>query len=230
MHQRTCIAAALLLLAGRGWAAAPGQPIPDTLFADGRIHTGAAGGSAEAIMVENGRIVVVGREQRFSGNAAEGSGVRGLGGRIVLPLFHGGHVQVSVVEEGMPTGNALAGPEDLPDLQARPRARGTGSHEPIPTDRLSTRRDPDAAVSGKPVALKRGPGAGIDSLALKGAWIDRDWPQPREDVRRAQMFDISPIDPERISVPRVPIGGQTVWRLGGNARAGRRDSNEGERG
>ena len=86
---------ALLMLAaaGCGKAPAPQAPGADTVFINGRIYTVDADRSwAEAVAIEDGKIVYVGTTAGADAHIGGESKVVDLGGRMMMPAFQDSHV------------------------------------------------------------------------------------------------------------------------------------------
>jgi predicted amidohydrolase YtcJ len=158
------------------------------LFVGGRVFTGRR--YCEALLVENGEVVVAGPESEARRAASTGVSVRDLGGALLLPGLIDAHFHVAEVTR-MREGLDLAGMDSIERLIETVR-RWAESHpsggvigrgwdpERFPGGAWPTRRDIDRAVAGRPAILIHASGhaAVVNSAALTAAGFGRDTPDP----------------------------------------------------
>jgi len=165
-------------------------PTPsDLVLRDGAIYTMSATRSwAEAVAIDNGRIVYVGSDSAIKEWIGGRTKVIDLQGKMVLPSFHDSHVHP--VSGGMELGecnlNGLSTPEQVLEairryVQQNPDAvwiRGGGWDLPIFPNGNPHKSLLDAIVADRPVILSAADGhsAWVNSKALEIAGITKDTP------------------------------------------------------
>ena len=130
-------AGAAAALAVPSWARARGGSAAELVLRNGRVHTVAGGADAEGSRDRGGRIAYVGSNAGAEALAGPATEVIDLGGRMVMPGIHDGHMH---------------------PLCGRPRAHAADPQLPPAQPAAVRRRDPQAAR-----ALGRG---GARRLAL----------------------------------------------------------------
>jgi predicted amidohydrolase YtcJ len=163
------------------------QPLGARLISAGVVRT-AAGVLGNAVLVEAGRVVAIGDRShlREAGLAEER-----FPGAVLIPGLRDAHMH-PVPYAATLAGITLKEARDVADLQQRLReaASRSASHGPLlgfrfddeslAERRIPTRDDIDAAVSDRPVLLKRYCGhiAVANSVALATAGLDSSTPDP----------------------------------------------------
>jgi predicted amidohydrolase YtcJ len=185
MRLRLALTAAVALSAvsSAAWA-------QNMLIRGGTIHTGVDGAPpAEMVMVQNGRIAYVGRDQPDVLAPSDWT-VIDLRGATMFPGFTDGHAHLNGIGQRELTLN-LEGSTSVADAMARLSAWAEANPEgPIvgrgwiethwPEGRFLTRQDLDAAAPGRIVLLGRADGHAVaaSSAALEAAGIDADTVAP----------------------------------------------------
>jgi len=176
------------------WLAMPAgaQTQADLILHNGKILTVDEDFSiAEAIVVDDGRIVAVGSEDLVQAYTAPK--VIDLNGRTAMPGFMDTHFHPSSRSpRSVPVGNASSIAELQEMVRAKAEELGPGewitgygwAESNLAENRNVTRADLDAAAPDNPVALSRAGGHSIvgNSKALALAGIDRDTPKPQRGV------------------------------------------------
>ncbi len=157
-------------------------------FTGGRILTGAR--AVDAVVVEDGRVVVAGSEEEAHRASPAGTEVVRLEGRLLLPGLIDAHLhlgELTRVEEGFPVGEVRSIPELADRLaswaSAHPRgplAGGGWSAEQFGERREPTAQDLDRVVRDRPVVLYHASGhAGVlNTVALQMAGYSDRTPDP----------------------------------------------------
>ena len=140
----------------------------------------------EAIAVEAGRIVQVGRDNEVLKRRGPRTEVLDLQGRVVLPGLMDSHAHpadacMTELDHPIPPMESIQ--DVLEYIQARGRALKEGEwievHQVFITrlreQRYPTRAELDRAAPKHPVLFATGPDAALNSLALKLSGIDRDF-------------------------------------------------------
>jgi predicted amidohydrolase YtcJ len=167
--------------------------VVDAIFLNGRLLTqDPEHPLAEALAIEGGRVVAVGRSEDVEPLAGAGAKRVDLEGGALLPGFHDAHVHVWKVGQllgGILDLRSIASLDELKEILRR-RDRelpegtwllGRGYNEArMKEGRQPTRRDLDQAVAGRPVALTRTCGHMIaaNSRAIELAGVDRNTTPP----------------------------------------------------
>lgn len=154
----------------------------------GRVYTGRRW--AEALLVEEGRVIAVGSDRSVRRAAATGTAREALGGRLVVPGLVDAHLHwlASVVDAA---GVDLRGTTSIAELQRRLEAGlqrpdqapllGSGwDQERLRERRYPERADLDRVAPDRPVALYRicHHAAVVNSPALEALAISRETPDP----------------------------------------------------
>ena len=174
--------------------------MPDTLFVNGTLWTGAGERQGQtALAVAGARIVAVGTDDDVLNLRRPGTRVVDLAGQTLLPGFVDAHAHIWKIGHLLTTLLDLRGAGSLADLGARIRAKaaalpagawlhGRGYNEArFPEGRGPTRRDLDAIVADRPVVLMRTCAhiVACNSRALEAAGIGRDTlPPPGGEIER----------------------------------------------
>ena len=140
----------------------------------------------EAIAIEGGRIVQLGRDSEALKRRGPRTDVVDLQGRLVLPGLMDSHAHpadacMTELDHPIPPMESI--PDVLDYIQARARALKEGEwievHQVFITrlreQRYPTRAELDRAAPRHPVLFATGPDASLNSLALKLSGIDRDF-------------------------------------------------------
>ncbi|SDM19685.1 hypothetical protein SAMN05421823_11177 [Catalinimonas alkaloidigena] len=168
------------------------QPAPaELVLRDAAIYTvDSARSWAEAIAVDQGRIVYVGTNEGVNAWTGPQTEVHSLQGRMILPGFHDAHVHplMGGIELGECDLNGLDTPEAILDsVQAYATAhpaldwiRGGGWDLPIFPQAHPRKEMLDRIVADRPVFLTAADGhsAWVNSLALQRVGITRTTPDP----------------------------------------------------
>ena len=191
---RAGAAAGGLVVAGTSSAWARGSATADTVLTNGRIWTvDPSTPMARAIAIKNGRIVALGSASSLAEHVGSGTEVIDLGGRMVMPGIHDGHVHP------MSGGRALTAPtlnyeqltlnefldriaaflaaseEEEPDGWLR-----VGQWDAIAMGGLPTRDDLDALPTARPIVVRSLDGHILlaNSRALELAGVTAATPDP----------------------------------------------------
>jgi len=191
----------IVLLLTTGMVAAQAQSTPDTIYLHGNIYTGAVQTfsppyvevkpRAQAMAVNEGRVVAVGSDAEISKLKGKGTQVEDLGGRFVMPGFNDAHTHLASAGFGKMNVD-LTGSRSLQEMQARIAERGKTAqpgewilgrgwdHTLWSVQKLPTRQDLDAVTAGHPAFFGRVDGhiAVVNSAALGAAGITRNTPDP----------------------------------------------------
>ncbi|RLC78005.1 MAG: amidohydrolase [Chloroflexi bacterium] len=164
---------------------------PDTILFNGQIFTlDAAGATAQAVAIKDGRIVAVGGNAEIKTLAGDHTRNIDLGGRPAIPGIFDSHNHLLEVGAKLSTIrlDECRSPEEMMEL-VRQQARdtppgewivGQGWNEGNWNGRLPTRHDLDPATSDHPVVLMRFFNIDVvNSRALRAAGIDRHTPDPK---------------------------------------------------
>lgn len=151
----------------------------------------AARPTAEALLVEHGRIRAIGTAAEIARLAPENARVIDAGGRLVLPGFQDAHIHLLSGGTDMATAAPLYDVESLPALRARlathaarnpdlPVILGAGWQPGLFGDHNLTAEAVDAATGGRPAVLYDSSyhNACLNTAALVLAGIDTDTPDP----------------------------------------------------
>jgi len=195
-------AAGMLAMLAAGSAAlaiAPGYPVPDKIFFNGKIYVGKPGTFVQAVAVKDGDVVATGTVAAMRKLAGPNTQYEDFGGKTVLPGFYDNHVHVGFDDRRSMTGGAippdLESVQSLADLQDRLRKfaatlppgtwilgdvpHGTGGKEVFTENALPTRWDLDKAVPDHPILLDRGAHITlVNSKALELAKVQKGTPEP----------------------------------------------------
>ena len=191
----------IVLLLTTGMVTAQAQSTPDTIYLHGNIYTGAVQTfsppyvevkpRAQAMAVNEGRVVAVGSDAAISKLKGKGTQVEDLGGRFVMPGFNDAHTHLASAGFGKMNVD-LTGTRSLQEMQARIAERvktaqpgewilGRGwDHTLWSVQKLPTRQDLDAVTAGHPAFFGRVDGhiAVVNSAALGAAGITRNTSDP----------------------------------------------------
>jgi len=191
----------IVLLLTTGMVTAQAQSTPDTIYLHGNIYTGAVQTfsppyvevkpRAQAMAVNEGRVVAVGSDAEISKLKGKGTQVEDLGGRFVMPGFNDAHTHLASAGFGKMNVD-LTGTRSLQEMQARIAERGKTAqpgewilgrgwdHTLWSVQKLPTRQDLDAVTAGHPAFFGRVDGhiAVVNSAALGAAGITRNTPDP----------------------------------------------------
>jgi predicted amidohydrolase YtcJ len=109
-------------LVGSPVLAKPAKKAADTVFINGFVYTvDAKNRVAEALAIDDGVIVFVGKNPAAKPYIGPGTDVIDLGGRMVMPGIHEGHIH-SITKSDQPDCNMGAGPLTVPEFQAMVQA------------------------------------------------------------------------------------------------------------
>src|SRR5690242_21871560 len=118
----------IVLLLTTGMVAAQAQSTPDTIYLHGNIYTGAVQTCAlpilevkpraQAMAVNEGRVVAVGSDAEISKLKGKGTQVEDLGGRFVMPGFNDAHTHLASAGFGKMNVD-LTGSRSLQEMQDR---------------------------------------------------------------------------------------------------------------
>ena len=190
------VAPVIALIGACGEAPAPGPTGADTVFINGRIYTVDAGRSwAEAVAVDDGRIVYVGTTAGADAHIGGESKVVDLDGRMMLPAFQDSHVHPI-------SGGVEASACDLNDLPGLPAYRSRIAEYAAANPDVEwilgggwlmsvfgpggspSKTILDELVADRPVFLSSADGHSgwANSLALEIAGITRDTPNPPDGI------------------------------------------------
>ena len=191
----------IVLLLTTGMVTAQAQSTPDTIYLHGNIYTGAVQTfsppyvevkpRAQAMAVNEGRVVAVGSDAEISKLKGKGTQVEDLGGRFVMPGFNDAHTHLASAGFGKMNVD-LTGTRSLQEMQARIAERGKTAqpgewilgrgwdHTLWSVQKLPTRQDLDAVTAGHPAFFGRVDGhiAVVNSAALGAAGITRNTSDP----------------------------------------------------
>jgi predicted amidohydrolase YtcJ len=158
------------------------------LFVGGRVYTGRR--YCDALLAENGEVVVVGSEAEVRRAAPTGASVHSLAGALMLPGLIDAHFHVADVTRSR-EGLDLSGANSIEELAAtvrrwaedHPRGPVIGrgwDPERFPGHIWPTRRDIDRVVSDRPAVLAHvsGHAAVVNSSALLAAGMEQPTPDP----------------------------------------------------
>ncbi len=140
----------------------------------------------EAIAVEGGRIVEVGRNEEVLKRRGVGTEVINLRGRLVLPGLMDSHAhpaEACMTEFDHPIPQMKSIRDVLAYIRSRAHVVRTGEWivvrqvfiTRLEEQRYPTRAELDSAAPQHPVMFATGPDASLNSLALKRSGIDRDF-------------------------------------------------------
>lgn len=159
-----------------------------SLWYNGNIITLAAGGSrAEAMLVENGRIVKTGSDRELLDAAGEGAERFDFGGRTVVPGFNDNHVHAVILgdHEDHPDLTGLSAEEIVAVLREHyhdlpPGDVVQGYQWDYPACPEPRKELLDEAFPRNPVVLAQfgGHGTWLNSYALKAMGIEKGKPDP----------------------------------------------------
>ena len=172
-------------------AACSQRPQAELLLSNGRIHTlDAQQPWAEAIAIDDGRIVAVGSAEEVAGWAGDATERIDLRGRLVLPAFHDAHVHPIMAGLRMAECD-LSGAATVVEIRARiaewvganpdaPWLVGGGWELPIFPDANPHKALLDSLISDRPAILRAADGhsAWVNSAALQAAGIEATTPDP----------------------------------------------------
>jgi predicted amidohydrolase YtcJ len=191
----------IVLLLTTGIVAAQAQSAPENIYLHGNIYTGAVQTfsppyvqvkpRAQAMAVNEGRVVAVGSDAEISKLKGKGTQVEDLGGRFVMPGFNDAHTHLASAGFGKMNVD-LTGTRSLQEMQARIAERGKTAqpgewilgrgwdHTLWSVQKLPTRQDLDLVTAGHPAFFGRVDGhiAVVNSAALGAAGITRNTPDP----------------------------------------------------
>ncbi len=186
---RTAALAALLIST---WSVSRAQTSADLVITHARIFTeNAAAPWAEAMAVQNGRIVAVGSEVQVAAFRKNAKKVVDAQGKLVLPGFHDAHIHFMEGSVSL-NGVGLDGAKSLAEVQrlvkeyaaAHPKAAwilGRGwSYDIFGEAALPKRQMLDLVVADRPVYLEGYDGhtAWVNSKALELAGVTKSTPDP----------------------------------------------------
>jgi predicted amidohydrolase YtcJ len=158
------------------------------LWHHGRIFTGQR--YVEALLVENGRVVIAGSTEEVRRAAPTGVEVGDLAGRLLLPGFIDAHLHIADLtrsREGLDVGRARSVSELVERVRAwaddHPNGTVVGrgwDAERFTEHRWPTRLDLDRAVMDRPLVLYHASGhaAVVNGAALDRAGVLRTTPDP----------------------------------------------------
>ena len=159
-----------------------------TLFYDGRVFTGR--GYCEALLVEDGEVLVAGTEGEARGAAATGAERHSLHGGLLLPGLIDAHfhvADVTRVREGLNLRGVTSPATLLDALRAWSSAHTAGAvvgrgwdPERSAGHEWPTRRELDRAVPDRPAVVVHVSGHALvaNSVVLERAGFDRSTPDP----------------------------------------------------
>jgi predicted amidohydrolase YtcJ len=159
-----------------------------TLFVGGRVFTGRR--YCEALLVENGAVVLVGTEAEARRAAPTGVETHSLAGDLLLPGLVDAHLHVAEVtraREGLHLGEATSIKESVEALRRWADAHPSGwivgrgwDPERSPGREWPTRHDLDRASRDRPVVVVHGSGHAViaSSAALEVAGFGRSTADP----------------------------------------------------
>ena len=177
------ITVAVLVLLAVTVRAAP----PDLVVHNCRIVTVDAGFSVhQAMSVEGGRIVAVGRDADVLATKGPQTALLDLGGKTVLPGLIDSHVHPSsaaMTEFDHPLPEMESVADVLAYVKSRAAALGEGKWVRVSQvfitrlqeQRYPTRAELDEAAPRNPVLFSTGPDASLNTLALRLSGIDKDF-------------------------------------------------------
>lgn len=178
------------------------SPAPDLLLVNARVHTlDAAGTTASAVAIKDGRVVALGDDREVRALARAGTKVEDVAGGTIIPGLIDAHNHLLMT--GLVLGQVqLYDCRSLGEVLDRVAARvaeaapgvwivGRGWDESLLAEgRHPTRYDLDRVAPANPVVLHRvWNKLTCNSAALRAAGIDRDSPDPSGDVRYAGSFE-----------------------------------------
>jgi len=185
------VAGAALALALPAIAQVPGKGAADLLIWGGPIYTNASPAQAEAVAVQDGRIVFVGSRAAAQAHLGKRTEVVDLKGAALFPGFTDGHAhlrgigerELSLNLEGLKSAAAVVARVKGYLAQSRPPGPvwGRGWIETgWPEGRFLEKGDLDPVAPDRPVLLVRADGHALvaNSAALKAAGIDETTPSP----------------------------------------------------
>lgn len=140
----------------------------------------------EAVAIEHGRIVAVGREEQVLARRGPQTEVVDLAGRLVLPGLMDSHmhpVGASLTEFDHPLPTMACIQDVLDYIEGRTRVLEDGDWIVVQQvfitrlreQRYPTRAELDRVAPKHPVMFRTGPDASLNSLALQLSGIDRDF-------------------------------------------------------
>ena len=159
----------------------------DLILRGGKVVTVDNGFSIhEAIAIEAGRIVQVGRSDEVLKRRRPGTEVLDLQGKLVLPGLMDSHAHpasASLTEFDLPIPVIETIPDVLDYIRSRARSLKAGEWIEVRQvfitrlreQRYPTRAELDRAAPKHPVMFQTGPDAALNSLALKLSGIDREF-------------------------------------------------------
>lgn len=188
MHQiicrRYCISVlAIVVLLCSSWSAAQ---TGDLIICHGKIATVDRDFTlAEAMLIQDGRIVAVGADQQILKSEGPNTRVIDLAGRLVLPGLIDSHVHptAGMTEFDHPVPEMESIDDVLSYVSSRAKAVGDGKWVEVSQvfitrlreQRYPTRQELDRAAPSNPVVFSTGPDASLNTLALRMSGIDKDF-------------------------------------------------------
>lgn len=210
----TALLASTILIAacGQKAAQAPAGPAADLIITGGPIVTmeGDQPTTAEAIVVDDGKIVFVGSKAEAMKQKVDGTVVKDLAGKTLMPGFIDGHAHVQQFGAQAVGANLLAPPDGtvntIDDLIARLKTFGEGpdvertgwifgtGYDDSLLGRHPTRQDLDKVSTTIPVIAVHISGhfATVNTAGLKKIGYDASTPNPEGGVIRREADGKTP--------------------------------------
>lgn len=210
----TALLASTILIAacGQKAAQAPAGPAADLIITGGPIVTmeGDQPTTAEAIVVDDGKIVFVGSKVEAMKQKVDGTVVKDLAGKTLMPGFIDGHAHVQQFGAQAVGANLLAPPDGtvntIDDLIARLKTFGEGpdvertgwifgtGYDDSLLGRHPTRQDLDKVSTTIPVIAVHISGhfATVNTAGLKKIGYDASTPNPEGGVIRREADGKTP--------------------------------------
>jgi len=185
---------------------------PDLIITGGPILTmeGAAPATAEAVVVDDGRIVFVGSKAEALGRKGDGTVVKELAGKTLMPGFIDGHAHAQQFGMQAVGANLLAPPDGdvntIDDVIERLKAFAQGpdvkltgwifgvGYDDALLGRHPTREDLDKVSTTVPVMATHISGhfAAVNSVGLKKIGYDASTPNPEGGIIRREVDGKTP--------------------------------------
>ena len=201
-----------LAACGKPPAVAEAGAGPDLIITGGPILTmeGAAPATAEAVVVDDGRIVFVGSKAEALGRKGDGTVVKELAGKTLMPGFIDGHAHAQQFGMQAVGANLLAPPDGdvntIDDVIERLKAFAQGpdvkltgwifgvGYDDALLGRHPTREDLDKVSTTVPVMATHISGhfAAVNSVGLKKIGYDASTPNPEGGIIRREVDGKTP--------------------------------------